>query len=68
MQITDAVARGYNISPFAVLNEDAENVIRVVNFMNEKREHKSPQRAEEITRTGKRRILVNEKTATGGWY
>lgn len=39
MQTTEEVRRIYGLSPFAVLNEEADNVIMLLNYLVEKAEN-----------------------------
>lgn len=70
MEISEGIARSYGISIFDVLNENADNVIAVINHLIEKADNEKPQSKPrtQTTKNGVRRVLVNEKTATGGWY
>lgn len=68
MEITESVARCYSITPFAVLKEDAEDVIDVLNYLVEKNEDAPKKPVRQTAKDGTVRIRVDEKTATGGWY
>lgn len=72
MSVTESVAKYCGVSIFAVLNEEAENVIDVINYLMEKSETQPkkprPESGAASVRNGVRRVEVNEKTATGGWY
>ena len=71
MELTFAIAEALNMTPFDVLNQDAENVILTINYMaevgaengagdNTKSENNNEKKVE--------RIKVNSATATGGWW
>ena len=70
MEVADNIAKSYSISVFDVLNENADNVIAVINHLIEKADNEKPQSKSkpQTTKNGVRRVLVNEKTATNGWY
>lgn len=46
MQTTDELRRIYGLSPFAILNEEADNVIMLLNYLVEKTEAKESGAAE----------------------
>lgn len=67
MELTFAIAEALKMTPFDVLNQDAENVILTINYMAEvgtenniKNENNGNKKVE--------RIKVNSATATGGWW
>lgn len=66
MELTFAIAESLKMTPFDVLNQDAENVILTINYMAEvgiednKNENNDKKKVE--------RIKVNSATATGGWW
>ena len=70
MEVADNIAKYYSISVFDVLNENADNVIAVINHLIEKADNEKPQSKSkpQTMKNGVRRVLVNEKTATNGWY
>lgn len=67
MELTFAISEALKMTPFDVLNQDAENVILTINYMAEvgtenniKNENNDKKKVE--------RIKVNSATATGGWW
>lgn len=55
------------MSPFAVLQEDKDHVIMLINYFTEKGQDEKPQ-PKHTNVKGAERIRVNDKTATGGWW
>ena len=74
MDFTSECAKAYFISPFDVLNTDAEDVFLMMNYWIEKGQNDDGKRPEmpsipkskHISKN--QRIRVNDKTATGGWW
>lgn len=64
------LAGNLNCSPFEIFEQDVDEVIMLINFyilLGE--EHKQDGKVEQSKTGGKdKRIRVNDKTATGGWW
>lgn len=67
MDATDKMARIYSTSPLDILSREAEDVIRLLNYLVERGEDKQEHRSEE-KRTDDIMKKVTSKTATGGWW
>lgn len=65
MDITMTIARNLGITPFQVMREDMLEVVDLINYYIEKSELEPKG---EKTETKEKRIKVNNKTATGGWF
>lgn len=70
MDFTSEVSTTYHVTPFDVLKEDKDLVIMLINYYIEKgkNETNTTRTAADYKRNTEQRILVNDKTATGGWY
>lgn len=63
------ISANLNCSPFEVLDQDVDEVIMLINFYLRLGSSKGD--AEKPLQKGKkevRRVRVNDKTATGGWF
>lgn len=68
MKTTITLSANLNCSPFDVFQQDTDEVIMLINFyieMGEKNENNMPAN---VTPKAEKRIRVNDKTATGGWF
>lgn len=68
MKTTITLSSNLNCSPFIIFNQETDEVIMLINFyieMGEKNENNIPVTAPQQT---EKRIRVNDKTATGGWF
>jgi hypothetical protein len=72
MEFTAEVSRAFNISPFSVFEQNADDVIMLINYFIEKSETGERENAQNFTNDKKEkkpeRIKVNSQTATGGWW
>lgn len=71
MDFTFTLSKVYSVLPFRILEENAEDVILLINYLNLKDEYDPTDTGADVTEkpTGKdTRIKVNDKTATGGWW
>ena len=72
MEFTAEVSRAFNISPFSVFEQNADDVILLINYFIEKGEISDSGNAQKFTNDKKEkkpeRIKVNSQTATGGWW
>lgn len=66
--MTDKMARIYGTSPLDILSREAEDVIRLLNYLTEKGEEKREDHKKEEKRTDDIMKKVTSKTATGGWW
>lgn len=62
METTLTLARNYSVTPFAIFEQDIDDVIMVINHYIYKGNEKT------AATTKEKRIRVNDATATGGWY
>lgn len=68
MQTTITLSSNLNCNPFEIFDQDTDEVIMLINFyieMGNKNENNIPVKAPQKT---EKRIRVNDKTATGGWF
>lgn len=71
MKTTMTLAANLNCNPFEIFNQDCDEVIMLINFYlalgdnaeTSKNTYKPPKNASKT-----KRIRVNDKTASGGWY
>lgn len=73
MNFTFTLSKVYGVLPFRILEENADDVILLINYLNLKDEYDPTDTGADVahTPTGKDkevRIKVNDKTATGGWW
>lgn len=69
MRTTMTIAANYNCTPFDVMNQDIDDVLLLLNFYVEMaNENDTPVQAQTQKSTKEKRIRVNDKTATGGWW
>lgn len=71
MDFTTIVAERFHLSPFAVLQEDKDSVIMLINYYVEKGdEEQTNMKINPEKKHGAKpeRIQVNDKTASGGWF
>lgn len=61
MEVTITISKVHNISPFDILNQDMEDVIMLINYYISKGEETKP-------KSNIKRVMVDDTTATGGWY
>lgn len=69
--ITVSLARTFGATPFDIMAQDVDEVIMLINHFLRKAESKDAAVAAAQKRNGKskeKRIRVNDKTATGGWW
>lgn len=70
MQTIMAVSERCNISPFDILNKDFDDFALMVNyFLESNGDEKQKNAVEQKPKKGElKRVKVNDKTATGGWW
>ena len=61
METTLTLARNYSVTPFAIFEQDIDDVIMVIN-------HYIYKGNEKTVKGNDKRIRVNDKTASNGWY
>jgi len=72
MDFTAEVSRAFNTTPFFVFEQNAEDVIMLINYFIEKDDTGESVNAQNFTNNEHKkkveRIKVNSQTATGGWW
>jgi hypothetical protein len=71
MDFTFTLSKLYGVLPFRILEENADDVILLINYLNLKDEYDPTDGRADVTPAPKgkeERIKVNDKTATGGWW
>lgn len=71
MKTTMTLAANLNCSPFEIFAQDCDDVIMLINFYVElgQNQETDKNKVKHKTKQGKeKRIRVNDKTATGGWF
>lgn len=69
MDFTVNLSKMFELSPFQVLKEDKDAVIMLINYYIEKGQETPNQKTTTIENSAdEKRIRVNDKTATGGWF
>ena len=72
MEFTAEVSRAFNTTPFFVFEQNADDVVMLINYFIEKGETSNSGNAQNFTNDKKekkpKRIKVNSQTATGGWW
>lgn len=76
METTFTLASRFGVTPFVILNEDVDYVIMVINHyidMNYyNRNQSNESHAQDLTKKENKnqikRVRVNDRTASGGWY
>lgn len=60
----------FNILPFEIFKQDKDEVILLINYMIEKGQDAQQEAVAPtlIKNNEQKRIRVNDKTATGGWW
>jgi hypothetical protein len=64
METTFTLARNFSVTPFAIFEQDCDEVISVINHYI-KKANASPEKS---CKDKNQRIRVNDKTASGGWW
>lgn len=67
IEISFTLASVYNITILDLFNHDADEVIMLLNYTILKSKNSKPS-TQNGTKSKETRILVNDATATGGWY
>lgn len=62
------LAANLQCSPFEIFDQDTDEVIMVINFYIELGFSESEKPKAPVRMAKERRIRVNDKTATGGWF
>jgi hypothetical protein len=69
MKTTLTLSSSLNCNLFAILDEDVDDVIMVINFyIIYGEQDQSSTQTEKSAEGKKERIRVTDKTATGGWF
>lgn len=69
MSLTNTIAKEYSVSPFEILKQDSDEVIMLINYILESREEKNTsKKPADKSNKKEKRIRVNDKTASGGWF
>lgn len=55
------------MTPFYMFEQDTLEVIMIINFFIQKGEHSGTKQSN-VASSGVKRIKVNDRTATGGWF
>lgn len=72
MEFTAEVSKAFNTTPFLVFEQNADDVIMLINYFIEKSyadgDSHAGQGVKKTSNKKSERIKVNSKTATGGWW
>lgn len=69
MSLTNTIAKEYSVSPFEILKQDSDEVIMLINYILESREEENTSKTPaDKSNKKEKRIRVNDKTASGGWF
>ncbi len=66
MRTTMTLAATFGCSPFAIFEQETDEVIMLLNYYLELANDETPRKVNSNTK--EKRIRVNDKTATGGWW
>lgn len=74
LDFTFELAKAFNVLPFEIMKQDKDEVIMIINYLVEKAETETtkPIQSSDIkyekNNSNIKRVRVNDKTATGGWF
>lgn len=66
--ITINLCRAHGMTPFYLMDQDTAEVIMLINYYIEKGNDAGSNKMSNVNTRGEKRIRVNDKTATGGWF
>lgn len=70
MDFTHEISIKYKVTPFEIFKQDKDEVIMLLNYFIEKSNKEEPavKTKNHFSEKQDRRIRVNDKTASGGWW
>lgn len=68
MKTTMTLAANLHCSPFEIFSQDCDDVIMLINFYVALGENPDTNTNKGKIKQKEKRIRVNDKTATGGWF